>query len=274
MDPFASARTRPRPVLPRPIAERLAEDGARSAGSFSATPPVVLEQNAPVAGGAGRGGVLHGAGAPGSSRELVEGRLGTLIEDDFDWYVGGRRRRSGAVGAFVYVPDGSRRSVPIRIFHWLEGGRTLAAPRSVVVLGADASATVIEEHLSETADGISLHTGGTEVFVGESAKLVFAHAARLGTERLPLLEPARPPRAATPSCSGSRPCSAAAMVKTNSYFDLAGPGAQAFVHGFMFGDTRQHFHLHTLQRHLVDHTTSDLLIKGCLRIARAASTRA
>jgi len=33
----------------------------------------------------------------------------------------------------------------------------------------------------------------------------------------------------------------------------------------MFGDGRQHFDLHTLQKHLVDHTTSDLLIKGCLK---------
>jgi Fe-S cluster assembly protein SufD len=54
-------------------------------------------------------------------------------------------------------------------------------------------------------------------------------------------------------------------VKTNSYFDLEGSGAQVFAHGFMFGDTRQHFHLHTLQRHRVAHTTSDLLIKGCLK---------
>jgi len=33
----------------------------------------------------------------------------------------------------------------------------------------------------------------------------------------------------------------------------------------MFGDQRQHFHLHTLQRHLKDHGTSDLMIKGCLK---------
>jgi len=33
----------------------------------------------------------------------------------------------------------------------------------------------------------------------------------------------------------------------------------------MFGDARQHFHLHTLQRHLEPHTTSDLLIKCCLK---------
>ena len=33
----------------------------------------------------------------------------------------------------------------------------------------------------------------------------------------------------------------------------------------MFGDERQHFHLHTLQRHLQPTRTSDLLIKGCLK---------
>jgi Fe-S cluster assembly protein SufD len=38
-----------------------------------------------------------------------------------------------------------------------------------------------------------------------------------------------------------------------------------YVNGFMFGDTRQHFDLHTLQKHLADHCTSDLLIKGCLK---------
>ena len=57
----------------------------------------------------------------------------------------------------------------------------------------------------------------------------------------------------------------AQMAKANAYFDLAGEGSQAFVNGFLFGDERQHFHLHTLQRHLVPHTTSDLLIKSCLK---------
>jgi len=55
------------------------------------------------------------------------------------------------------------------------------------------------------------------------------------------------------------------MAKMHSYFDLAGEGAQAYVHGFMFGDERQHFHLHTLQRHFAPHTTSDLMIKCCLK---------
>ena len=33
----------------------------------------------------------------------------------------------------------------------------------------------------------------------------------------------------------------------------------------MFGDQRQHFDLHTLQRHLAEQTTSDLLIKSVLK---------
>jgi len=55
------------------------------------------------------------------------------------------------------------------------------------------------------------------------------------------------------------------MTKANGYFNMNGSGSRAFVNGFMFGDARQHFHLHTLQRHLQPHTTSDLLIKCCLK---------
>src|SRR5712691_10488722 len=55
------------------------------------------------------------------------------------------------------------------------------------------------------------------------------------------------------------------MTKANAYFKMSGQGARSFVNGFMFGDARQHFHLHTLQRHLQPHTTSDLLIKCCLK---------
>jgi Fe-S cluster assembly protein SufD len=55
------------------------------------------------------------------------------------------------------------------------------------------------------------------------------------------------------------------MTKANGYYDLNGTGARAFVNGFMFGDARQHFHLHTLQRHLQPNCTSDLLIKCCLK---------
>ena len=54
------------------------------------------------------------------------------------------------------------------------------APRNLVVLGRDASATVIEEQLSADFEGVSFHLGGTEAVVGDQAKLVFGTTQEWG----------------------------------------------------------------------------------------------
>ncbi|HET9327581.1 MAG TPA: Fe-S cluster assembly protein SufD [Candidatus Eisenbacteria bacterium] len=263
LDPFA-AGTRARNVddLPAPVIAALA--GATSAYALvvQRDADVVLEQTHP---GLERQGVVvcSLARAFREHEPKLRERYGALLHDDYDWYTAfGAALRTG--GAFVYVPEGVTATIPIRLFQWLDGPRRVAAPRSVIVVEKGASATVIEEQLSETVEGIGAHLGGTEVFVGEEAKLVYGtlqdwgrnvyhysnHRARVGREgELQWIH----------TVLGSR------MTKTNSYFDLDGPGARVYVHGFMFGDQRQHFHLHTLQRHLKDHGTSDLLIKGCLK---------
>jgi Fe-S cluster assembly protein SufD len=193
---------------------------------------------------------------------VVRERYGALLHPDYDWYTAfGAALRSG--GMFVYVPDGVTAALPIRLFHWLDGAGTVTAPRSVVVLGRDAKATIVEEMLSAPAHGTAFHCGGTEVFVGDGAHLTYGQlqdwshsVVHYSNNRVRLGRDAELQWIQT--MLGSK------MSKVNSYFDMAGPGARAFVHGFMFGDEQQHFHLHTLQRHQVDHTTSDLLIKCCL----------
>jgi Fe-S cluster assembly protein SufD len=188
---------------------------------------------------------------------------GTQIADDYDWYAAcGATLRSG--GAFIYVPEGVVATEPIRLVHYLTRGGVMAAPRSVVVLGRGARAVVVEEQWSKSADGIAFHLGGVEVFLGDESKLIYGSLQDWGrnvyhyaNQRVRVGREAEVQWIQT--LLGSR------MAKINAYFDLAGPGARAFVHGFMFGDQRQHFHMHTLQRHLVEHTTSDLLIKGCLK---------
>jgi len=264
LDPFAaSPRLTEVSALPRPMLERIqAEEATGLALVVQWNHDVVLEKGHP---GLDAQGVVvcsteralreHGA--------RLEPRLGAMIDPDYDRYAAIARALSSG-GAFVWVPDGVDAAAPIRIFHGMDGGGRLAAPHTVVVLGRNARATVIEEMISTTGEAVSFHAGATEVFVGADAKLVYGtlqdwgrnvfhysnHRARL--ERGAELQWIQ-------TVLGGR------MVKANAYFDLAGSGAQAFVHGFMFGDARQHFHLHTLQRHLVDHTTSDLLIKGCLK---------
>jgi len=193
---------------------------------------------------------------------LVEPRLGALVETEHDrWTALHQALRLG--GAFVYVPAGVELEAPIRIIQWLDGG-VASTPGTVIVVERHAKATVVEELVSDTADQPSLYDGATEVFVGEDAKLVYAtlqhwgrHVYHYSNQRAEVRRNAELQWIQT--LLGGR------MEKTNSYYRMVEPGAQVFVHGFMFGDTRQHFDMHTLQKHLADHCTSDLMIKGCLK---------
>ena len=263
LDPLReSPATRNLDDLPAALLERLADEAGRIGLVVQRNASVVIEQTAPEL---QRQGVI----VCSLDRALVEhadklrDRLGSLIEPDYDGYAAlGAALRTG--GAFVHVPDGVEAAVPIRLFQWLDGTGQIAAPRSVIALGKNARATIVEEELSDAGEAIAFHLGGTEVFLGDDAKLVYGTLQEWGgnvyhysNQRAQIGRGAELQWIQT--VLGGR------MVKTNSYFDLVAPGGQAFVHGFMFGDGRQQFHLHTLQRHLADHCTSDLLIKGCLK---------
>ena len=248
--------------LPARIRERLGEKGAEAALIVQRNGTVVLEQTPP---GLARQGVVV-CSMERALREhagFLESRLNSLIETDHDKFAAlNQLLRSG--GAFVRVPDGVTLEEPIRLFQWLDGAGAIAAPGSVIVLGERAHATVIEELLSETREGAAFHNGATEAFVGAEARLSYATLQDWGrnvyhysNQRAEVQRGGELQWMQT--LLGSR------MEKTNSYFRMVGPGAQVFVHGFMFGEARQHFDLHTLQQHLADHTTSDLLIKSCLK---------
>jgi len=263
LDPFASVPpARGLDDLPHGLLERLAGERDALALIVQRGAQVVFEQTHPEL---ERRGVIACSmdRALREHSDLLENRLGSSIEPDYDrWAALGAALRSG--GAFVHVPDGVEATVPVRLFQWLDGAGKLAAPHTVIVVGKRAKLTVIEEQISENGETPSLHAGITEAFIGEDSKLVYGTVQDWGrnvyhysNQRATVGRGAELQWIQT--LLGGR------MVKTNSYFNLAGSGSQAFVHGFMFGDQRQHFHLHTLQRHLVDHTTSDLLIKGCLK---------
>ncbi len=195
--------------------------------------------------------------------DKVQSLLGAQLADGTDWYVAAAAAlRSG--GAFVWVPDGVEAKLPIRIVQWFDRGGVLAAPRTVVAIGRGARATVLDEQHSPLADPASLHLGGTEVFVADDAKLVYATLQDWGRNVFHYSNH-RASVGRNAELQWIQTMLGARMAKSHAYYDLVGPGAQAFVHGFVFGDEKQHFHLHTLQRHKTDHTTSDLLIKCCLK---------
>ena len=193
----------------------------------------------------------------------LETRLNSLIETDHDRYTAlNQALRLG--GAFVYVPAGVELEAPIRLVQWLDGAGVATHPATVVIVEQQARATVIEELMSDTIEGVSFYNGATEVFVGQDAKLVYATLQNWG-RNVYHYSNQRAQVGRNGELQWIQTLLGARMEKTNSYYRMTGPGAQVFVHGFMFGDERQHFDMHTLQQHLSDHCTSDLLIKGCLK---------
>ncbi len=236
--------------LPAAVIERLAGEGGRAALLVQRDAGVVLEQTHPTLAAQGVT-VCSFDRATREHEGLLKEHFGALLHDDYDWYAAlGASLRQG--GAFVHVPKGVKAELPVRLFHWLDGAGRLVAPRTVVVVAEGAELTVIEEQLSETVD------------VGENAKLTYAqiqdwgrNVFHYGNVRAQLSRDAE--------LQWMQVMVGGRMTKANAYFNMNGQGARSFVNGFMFGDARQHFHLHTLQRHLQPHTTSDLLIKCCLK---------
>jgi Fe-S cluster assembly protein SufD len=262
LDPFLAA-TRARNVddLPQPVIALLAGETSQTGLVVQRNSHVVLEQTHPDL--EKQGVVLCSLErALREHPDKLQGRLHSLIEAEHDKYAA-LQQAVHAGGAFLWVPDGVQLELPVRVVHWLDGGAS-SGPSTVIVLGRGARATVLEELLSETDERTSFHSGSTEVFVGEEAKLIYGHLQDWGrnvfhysNQRAQIGRDGELQWIQT--LLGSR------MTKANSYFHLDGPGARAYVHGFMFGDRRQHFDLHTLQKHQKEHTTSDLLIKSVLK---------
>jgi Fe-S cluster assembly protein SufD len=248
--------------LPSALIERLAGEAGRVGLVVQRESGVVLEQTHPTLTKQG----ITVCSMDRATREheaLLKSHLGALLHDDYDWYAAlGSALRQG--GAFVHVPKGVKAELPVRFFHWLDGAGRLVAPRSVVIVEEGAELTMVEELLSETVEGASLHAGGVEVFVGANAKLTYGQIQDWGRNVFHYGN-ARAQVGRDAELQWMQVMVGGRMTKTNAYYDLNGEGARAFVNGFMFGDQRQHFHLHTLQRHLEPHTTSDLLIKCCLK---------
>ena len=248
--------------LPHAIIERLASEAANAAIIVQRDADIVLEQTHPTL--ARQGVVLMSLDrAVTEHGERVKSLLGDMVATDYDrWTAIGEAVRSG--GVFLWVPDGVEAEIAVRVFQWLDGPGHVSAPRSVIALGKGARATVLFEQLSGEGEAPSLYLGGVEAYLGEDAKLVYGELQDWGRGTYHYSN-ARVRLGRDAELQWMQIMLGGRMTKANAYFDMNGPGAQAFVHGFMFGDRRQHFHLHTLQRHLMDHATSDLLIKCCLK---------
>jgi Fe-S cluster assembly scaffold protein SufB len=171
---------------------------------------------------------------------------------------------TAAAGVLVHVPDGVDLDGPI-VVRWRVGepGRALVA-RTVVSVGRDAHASLLEEQLpSGAAEGErqSLFAGTTEVRLGEGATLDVAAEQDFGPgtvsfiNRQAIVGRDATIRWALASVGG-------ALIKSRLDNLLIGRGATVKQAEIGFGGGSQLFDLSSYTRHIGKDTTSDLLSKG------------
>jgi Fe-S cluster assembly protein SufD len=161
-----------------------------------------------------------------------------------------------AGGTFVHVPAKAAVELPIRVAHRV-GGAGLVAARSLVVVGAQAEATLVLDLTSDREDDAPMVHETLEAFVGAGAtlRLVVVQNFSRRTVHAPIVRAAveRDGRFETIALALGGGTTKALQTTT-----LAEPGASTRVQGIVFADGRRHFDHHTFQDHAAPQTVSEL----------------
>jgi len=166
-------------------------------------------------------------------------------------------------GCFLYVPADVEIELPVRYATAASRGGLALFPRTLIVIGRNAKIRFVDETLSADGGDKSLVSAAVEIVVGDGAKVEYYDINGWGdgvynfkTVRATLGRDAE--FRATAAGVGGR------LTKMRIDTLMPRPGARAELLGVTFGNDGQHFDYNTLQDHVGDHTSSDLLFKSAL----------
>ena len=161
-------------------------------------------------------------------------------------------------GAALVVPDGVAVERPMHVV--FVGSRGVQHPRVFVELGRQASATLIQDHVS-LSDEAGFTNAVTEIRLGPGARLDFVQLQRETARRYHLSN--LQVRQERDSLLRSHAISlGGALLRNDAAALLAGEGAECRLDGLFVGDAEQVIDHHTLVDHAVPHCTSRQLYKG------------
>lgn len=167
-------------------------------------------------------------------------------------------------GTVLYVPRNVEVDVPLYSLIGLETAGAADFSHTLVVLEDGASATLLEETASASADADGLHVGAIELIVGQGARLRYVQLQNWGPKvRHIAHQSGRVARDAmlqwTVGALGAR------LAHIHQDVHLDGRGAEAQVNGVTFATERQLLSYYTQQTHHQPDTRSDLLYKEVCR---------
>ncbi len=197
-------------------------------------------------------------------RDVIDGGASLPTNDKFAQFA----RSHAALGLMIHVPRNVALEQPI-VVRWTAGqpGKGLVS-RTVISLGENASAQILEEQVPTNADtstsgegAQSLWWGTAEVKLDRGANLSFAGQQDFGQQTLAIVN-----RHATLAQDAQLRWALASvgaeLHKSRIDNRLVGRGSGVNQVEIGFGDGRQLFDLTSYTRHIGADTTGDLLSKG------------
>jgi Fe-S cluster assembly protein SufD len=165
-------------------------------------------------------------------------------------------------GAVLYVPRNVQVELPLHGVTALSAG--LADFAHTLIVAEENSQVTYVDDLISLDDGAAFHSGVVEIFAGPGAVVRYMHGQNwntntwhFSTQQAQMLRDAQ--LTWILSSWGSR------LSKINLEMQMLERGGHGQLLGLYFPSGRQHIDHHTLQNHIADHCTSDLLFKGALR---------
>ena len=166
-------------------------------------------------------------------------------------------------GALVYVPDGVVLQTPVHLRFLAANGQPRAVhPRVLVVLGAGAQATLVEEH-ADLASGPGFTNAVTEIVAGPGAVVDAYRLQRRGAEAYHVGS-TRVTLGRDSSFSCLTLDVGAALARNTLDVLLDGEGASCALHGLYLAAGSQHVDNQVRIDHARPHTTSRQLYKGVM----------
>lgn len=167
-------------------------------------------------------------------------------------------------GTVLYVPRNVEISLPLYSLIGIAGAGVADLSHTLIVLEEGASATVLEETASASAQAAGLHLGAVELLLGRGARLRYVQLQNWNTRTWHLAHQVGRVEADgelqwTVGGLGAR------LAHIHQHVHLDGRGAQGQVNGVTFATDRQVLSYYTQQSHHAPQTRSDLLYKDVLR---------
>jgi len=165
-------------------------------------------------------------------------------------------------GAFLYVPPNTEITLPIEIFHWVEGANVSVFPHTLIVCGENSQVTVVDYF--KTADNLrALACGVNDLHLAAGARLTYVAVQDWSRETL-----AFHINSTIVHGNGSATALSAnfggGFVRGESLSRLVGEGARSEMLSISPVDGTREIDQRTLQDHVAPRAFSDLLYMNSL----------